>query len=342
MTAFATISCAERAPGAPLLRLFQIARYRTLLRSIALAIEVSVNKEERSTCIYKCDHAKHRVMPALDRFFWFGIPRLKGLFRRENGRDVSFTATGFWLEVESHYVFVTNRHNVDPTLKFGENTSFKLAEIELEVRDGKLENPSKETRFYRITNLDICLWESADADCAIFVDPLVEEIGSPVRPLIFSEMSMADAPHLARLSVESMCTFVGFPGNAGKVWHDQAWNLPIARVATVASLPAMPYTNESVKTADVTLVSGLSFSGSSGSPVFNHERGMPPGGDIHDPGYLPPKLIGIMSGHFFGDPTHEPEMFRHSGLSYFTRATAIRALVERARRAGFKKPLVSG
>jgi hypothetical protein len=86
------------------------------------------------------------------------------------------------------------------------------------------------------------------------------------------------------------------------------------------------------------LVSGLSFSGSSGSPVFNHPKGSSPGGNVVDRSYVPSKIIGIMSGHFWENPDDPPEMFRHSGLSYLTQSTAILALIAAARANGFKHP----
>jgi hypothetical protein len=109
-------------------------------------------------------------------------------------------------------------------------------------------------------------------------------------------------------------------------------------LATLASIPAVEFRNDAVKTTEVMLVSGLSFSGSSGSPVLNQRKGIPPGGDINDPSYVPSKIIGIMSGHFWENPDDAPEMFRHSGLSYLTKSTAILALIADARGAGFTRP----
>ena len=72
------------------------------------------------------------------------------------------------------------------------------------------------------------------------------------------------------------------------------------------------------------LFRSLSFSGSSGSPVISHEKGIP-----GISGYVEPKILGIMSGHWW-DEEPESGMFFHSGLSYFTRVTSIRELVEPA------------
>ncbi|MFX9181044.1 hypothetical protein ABTN76_20040, partial [Acinetobacter baumannii] len=73
------------------------------------------------------------------------------------------------------------------------------------------------------------------------------------------------------------------------------------------------------------LVTGLSFGGSSGSPVFTYEVGFNcPEGIKYSGRYVEPKLIGIMSGHWFDKI---PEKFNHKGISYFTKATSILSLI---------------
>ena len=134
----------------------------------------------------------------------------------------------------------------------------------------------------------------------------------------------------------------------GVDWWDETWTLPIVRDATIATLPRIAFTNKAIRGDDVLLVSGLSFSGSSGSPVFTHrresltnhfspstmERPLPQ----LDVTY--PKLIGIMSGHFRTKSVSGPEipaMLRHGGLSYLTRSTAILELI-RVARLTFRNP----
>lgn len=89
-----------------------------------------------------------------------------------------------------------------------------------------------------------------------------------------------------------------------------------------ASVPSIPFTNRDIRTTDTILVSGLSFAGASGSPVFLPPRGLAPGGDVNDPDWRPALLIGLMSGHFWKSGA-TPEMFRQSGLSYLTRSSTI-------------------
>jgi hypothetical protein len=137
--------------------------------------------------------------------------------------------------------------------------------------------------------------------------------------------------------------FVGYPRSSKDEvpWWDTAWNLPIARDATIASVPELPFTNPKIRMADVLLVSGLSLQGSSGSPVFTrqeqdvvvtnefeHHGGgaeRPERTRVRD---VEPILIGIMSGHL---PDPEAGPLKHSGLSYLTRSTTILDLIEKSR-----------
>ncbi len=273
-------------------------------------------------------------MGLLDQFSAFAVARMRGRLERPGGRPVEFSASGFWLLTsDEHVLFVTNRHNVDPTLKHGVGTEFNLTAVELQVR-----GPADGTvGFYPVTNLSTAIWCAPSADCAVIAAPALARSQTLDVGRIFREENLAEAAVFPALQITDGASFIGYPGLRGRPWWDQAADLPIARIATIASIPTTEFRNDAVKTTDVMLVSGLSFSGSSGSPVFNQPKGIAPGGDIHDRSYLPSKIIGIMSGHFWENPDDPPEMFRHSGLSYLTKSTAILALVATARSAGFKR-----
>jgi hypothetical protein len=121
-------------------------------------------------------------------------------------------------------------------------------------------------------------------------------------------------------------SFIGFAGNKDSQWWDQLWRLGIARTVNIASVPGIPFTHADLKTSDVTLVAGLSFSGSSGSVVILHEKSLKVGDGLVNPHYVPPKVIGIMSGHWW-DIGAEPGLFLHSGISYFTRSSSVLSLL---------------
>jgi hypothetical protein len=272
-------------------------------------------------------------MGPLDQFSAFAVARMRGRLERAAGRPVEFSASGFWLLTpDDHVLFVTNRHNLDPALKHGSTTPFRLTAVDLQVR-GAVDG---EVGFHPVTNLRTAIWCASSADCAVIADPDLSSGQALDVARIFREEDLAAEALFPALQITDGASFIGYPGLRGRPWWDQAAELPIARIATIASIPTTEYRNDAVKTTDVMLVSGLSFSGSSGSPVFNQPKGIPPGHNVEGRAYVPSKIIGIMSGHFWENPDDPPEMFRHSGLSYLTKSTAIRALIAAARNNGFR------
>jgi hypothetical protein len=119
-------------------------------------------------------------------------------------------------------------------------------------------------------------------------------------------------------------------------FFDEKWKFPIARHAIIASVSEIGFSHKDILMEDVLLASGLSFEGGSGSPVFSSARGLKIQADqgfAETSDYCPQKLIGIMTGHLQFNPGAEAlerkeEAFtRHSGLSYFTKITALRHLL---------------
>lgn len=83
--------------------------------------------------------------------------------------------------------------------------------------------------------------------------------------------SLADEKIFAnKTKMMDVASFFGFPGAGGRGWWDERANLPIARVATISSLTDGKYKNVQINSEDVVLVSGMSFTGSSGSPIVLH------------------------------------------------------------------------
>lgn len=251
--------------------------------------------------------------------------------------------TGFFLETkDAHHVLVTNRHNLDPRVTLGADTTYRLGRLEVELRTvAPTPQPvadiarvvGQETRFFQLGALATKVFASADADCALVAEPLWLQKQEPFAAMaLFKEDSLADEVHFREhVRVMDAASFIGFPGSGGRNWWDEQWRLPIVRPASIASWPAVPFTNKSVKTADTLLVAGHSFTGSSGSPIITHSKG-------DSSSYVPARTIGIMSGHFEERVEDAPEMFRHSGLSYLTRSTSILALLAEARAVGFRRP----
>jgi hypothetical protein len=268
--------------------------------------------------------------------FWM-IHRIKTTFSDDIGNRKTGYGTGFWVTtLNGKSVFITNKHNVDPSIKFPNKPTYRLDRISIELRHYKSDQPTEDTEFFEIEDVENCLFSSSTADCSILVEPKFykKAPSDPNRGILKSENLINAEMFFNSLIIGPMETsfFVGFPGQDGRHWWDEKWKLPIARQCTVASLPQIPFTNDQIKTDDVILVSGLSFSGSSGSPVFLPARGFRPGGDFNDPTWRPAMLAGIMSGHFWEETpgpseTPVPSMFRHTGLSYMTRSTSILKLI---------------
>ena len=229
---------------------------------------------------------------------------------------------------ERERAFVTNKHNVDPTLKLGSFTTYLLESCDIEPKRFAGQNPQSATKYFSVDITCTPLVLSTDADVALFIAPkFTTSCGTHRAGDVISSDDLADAQFfLDKLSLMDQASFIGYAENTQSKWWDQQWNLGIARTVNIASVPGIPFSHHDIPTADCILVAGLSFSGASGSLVMLHEKSIEVGPGFHNPHYVPPKIIGIMSGHWW-DATQSPAMFQHSGLSYLTRSTAVLALL---------------
>lgn len=265
-------------------------------------------------------------MSGINPLFLFAITQIRSTFRDSIGNSKSSLGTGFFLRSEAGTpIFVTNRHNLDPSLKLSSDYSLVSASVLLRRHDGT--KFTSATQFFEVDLSTTQIIHSRHADVSALVAPsFIRRLPEYQFYTINRQKNLADQTLFeTKVFMMDLVSFLGYPGTASSQWWDLTWNTPIARLASLASWPHVPFSNPQIPTADITLVSGLSFSGSSGSLVMLHEKGIPPG-DIVDPMYTPPTIIGIMSGHWW-EPSEEPQMFRHSGLSYYTRSTAISDLL---------------
>lgn len=181
------------------------------------------------------------------------------------------------------------------------------------------------------------------ARCGILVEPelTVPEPGvsQAWEPLVLArEAGLGDLRFVRdELAPMDTCYFIGFPGTKKSQTksrktlphYDTVHGLPIARQAIVASMTTKFFENQDLTAAMATrLVSGLSFSGSSGSPVFTPALGIPPNDLITGP-YREAKLVGIMSGHLTTDAKIAD--YEHAGLSYFASSSVVLDLIKKAR-----------
>ena len=270
--------------------------------------------------------------PPNENLIW-SVHRFRTTFIDPIGNARVGTGTGFWVsDMNGGRHFVTNKHNVDARLKFGSETQLKLHTAEIELRRIESGVPLPDKNFFNVSNLE-CLVISKTSDCAVLIDPNLHE-HDPTKFIItditkFKDLATSQEFESYNIKVMESAVFIGYPGAQGKYWSDESFGLPIARQCSIASWPGISFTHQDIPTTDTMLVSGLSFSGSSGSPVFALSRGIRPGGDISDPTWRPARLIGVMSGHFL-ESEGIPAMFAHTGLSYLTRSTSVIKLFEEA------------
>jgi hypothetical protein len=260
-------------------------------------------------------------MSGINQEILTAVCRLKVHFADDIGNTKEVLGTGFWVKVGKVYAFVTNKHNIDPALKLGAATNFQLAKIEIQLRRKIGQTLFPTVSFFAVRDIERSLRIHPTADVAALFNPSIDVSGFGFN--WFSVQELATQEFLSSsVSAMDIASFLGYPGLSGKHWWDEQWQLAVARVVNIASWPAIPFTNAGIKTSDVTLVSGLSFSGSSGSPIILHEKGIRVGKGLTGPTYIEPKVIGIMSGHWWGQESPD-DIFFHSGLSYFTRSPRI-------------------
>ena len=265
------------------------------------------------------------------------VTRIRTTFTDDIGNTPrTGTGTAFWLKTsEGVFLLLTSRHLLDPLLLSKDPEGWKLTSVEVELRwveDEDSDNPTKgRTKFLKVSEPGKRIFMSRN-DCAFLADPFDErpEMWAHQGMSHFHEADLASDEWLdeALLMLDPVF-FIGFPNT----WWDQQRILPIARMAHLASMEN--FHNDGIKTDDVCLVTGLSFGGSSGSPVVSY----PKEEDLGSFGKMtiPPRLLGIMSGHFPFKDHDAPGFPLHAGLSYFTRSNSIITLIEEARAKGFKK-----
>lgn len=277
---------------------------------------------------------KHQLN-GLNRLVLGSIARIRTTFVDDLGNlPISGVGTGFWLRLPSSEacVFVTNQHNVNIGLRGGSYKNFKLRSIEIEFRSVD-SDAQVDAQYFRLSHTTVLAHSTADV--ALIPRPVFESSSAnpkQPRPNGLNAISwVANNSFFDEyVGVGGDLSFLGYPQS----FCDRQYAFPIARHAIIASHPLISFKHEKVLTSDAVLVSGLSFRGGSGSPVFIASRGTQittDTGSAQTSDYCPQRLIGIMTGHLegiFDDSDLGNELERHSGLSYFTRATSIWELID--------------
>lgn len=208
--------------------------------------------------------------------------RVKTTYADEIGNTRTGIGTGFWYTEDNfNRAFITNRHNLDPKLNPYFASSFQLKKIEIELRQINDDDTlTEETDFFEIQNY-LGLFHSEDADVSLIHLPQFRDTRDQkyqhTAALHGANESLADDDFFTnKLNIMDSCCFMGFPGSTDppEEWWDQRGNFPIARNGSIASRTDGNFCNKAIITKDTILISGMSFSGSSGSPVFSFQKGL--------------------------------------------------------------------
>lgn len=278
----------------------------------------------------------------LDAITEQAVTRLEVVFLDElgNKKDPIF-GTAFWIESErGEKVLVTNKHLFSPEMASDRYKGCKVAELRVQLREKNANIFGKRVEFFEIDLEKIKGFVHTEADVALIVNPLfkrghVTDNKSSFGYSVIKYTDVADEDFICNeTSMLDTVAFIGYP----KSWYDDVWKLPIARKAEMASGPKKSFEKEKKLTSDITLVTGLSFGGSSGSPVIILPKGIQAisvktssaEGGTENFTYISAKVVGIMSGHmdWVVVKTKEDLLTPHSGLSYFTRSSTILEMLE--------------
>lgn len=253
--------------------------------------------------------------------FLLSVVRIESTFEDGLNAPKSGSASAFFvLAKNGHTYLVTNKHNVDPALKL-HGSNHALTKLTMEVRRFESGFAQAETEMVELPLDQQRLFHHDTADVSVYDTHDVPLPAGYMAPVWIGTDSLADEAIHSHLQPMDFVSFVGFPGGNGAPWLDDKWRTPIARLASIASLPGVPFSNKSVQTTDVVLVNGLSFQGSSGSMVVSHPRDQ----SVVGRHGIAAKIVGIMSGGWPGGP-FEP----HTGMSYYTRSTAVFEVLQKA------------
>lgn len=270
------------------------------------------------------------------------ITRIRTTFIDSLGNKLSGIGTGFWIKTNNNKTFlVTNKHNLHTSRKSPCKEEFKLYSIEIQMRKRKEHAFLAETQFFQIDSLATKLILGENIDLALIANPTFLNINpdfAHIIPLGFSSWAPDENFFTKNIRMCSEISFVGYPQDL----FDIKWKLPIARSAIIASVPEIDFSHKDISSEGVILVSGLSFQGSSGSPVFSYVRGTKinvNNGSVESDNYCPQKLLGVMTGHlqvteeslnkeYFNLTRKEEEFLRLTGFSYFINSFALIKLID--------------
>lgn len=235
-------------------------------------------------------------------------------------KTVEWRGTGFFIEKEEEFYFVTNRHVVEPGYSNAEYKDYQVSEFIIE----SFENVDGAGMPITLKSTTIQNWadfkyhSNKHNDVACLKGPLAVDRMNIISSIPYF-MIATDEWMNQKLSVCDTIAYPGFPE-----WYDRQNNTPIFRMGTIASDPRFNYSHKpDAPVASRIAYEGFSTGGASGSPVFSTQNGFKIGQGLSasDDFYREVRLIGINAGHFL-------DQTGHSGISYLYKSSAILELID--------------
>jgi len=179
----------------------------------------------------------------------FHVNQIEVSFKDDIGNDKQIQGTGFWIDKNGRHYFVTNAHNIEPRMKLGPDTKFRLAKLKIRLRVQMCGQWLQQTTLCEVDIGHSHVCGHPTADVAVLENITFIEREPSVTYSCFKFEDLATQAFLENsLNPMDIASFIGFPGKTGIVWYDELWNLPIARTVNVASYPKIGFTNSSIPT----------------------------------------------------------------------------------------------
>lgn len=265
------------------------------------------------------------MLHGLGKDFLYSAYRLQPIFADSIGNTRAVSGTGFFVKNKrDELCLVTNRHVLDPTFPCYPASwppNLTLHSIRVAGKANSAAGKPDVEIDHVITGNFRC---STENDVAVGVNVSFVSGTGPLVIDYFIPYSLIATKDEYDTSI-SACDLVAFPGYPE--WHDLLSRRPIFRSGTIASDPRYDYSFNGQAKGSCVAYEAFSFGGSSGSPVFAFQKGLPLGAGLTMQGYNKARLIGVNAGHF--DTSTEKAKGQHSGISYFYKSTAILELIDR-------------
>jgi hypothetical protein len=257
------------------------------------------------------------------------INRINSTFHDDDGVVKTGSGTGFFIRHNDIIYFITNRHNVVHINPKKPRAKYTLDGIKIWLRTDGSYSIDSSTQEYEIDLKTTKIIKHETADLALFCHIGLKGNANLARTNPIVSDCLADLDFFnTKLQPIARCVFIGYPLISEYPIWDEERDLPIARGAELSSLPCYDFMHKGVSSSHARLVSGLSFGGSSGSPILNLGTEISAGEGVVLHNAVEPKLIGIMAGHWWDDNSLPDFIRKHTGLSYFVSSMAIWELLE--------------